>query len=679
VSKGRRGGHWRIRRWTAAAFLAVLVPVIVTSTAIDRIAEQQDERLLEERTGEVAVFLESSMSEIERTFPFLAGVLQLAADPAQGFQAAAGTIVGDSVRGVGMAEPVGGFHEITALVGEGPAVGTPAGEAWDALFTRARAEGEVVTGVLPSATGDETRVGFAYAPEALAAVLFMELHFDPPNVIHQEPGSPFSDIRGAMYVGMEERASHLVLTTAKDLPLTGNVVRDSITVGADEWLVVTTTDEPLVGPLAEQTRWGVLIGGFVLALLAGTLVEMLSRRRAYAFRLVEERTADLQEARRVAEDANRSKSQFLSRMSHELRTPLNAVLGFGQLLEIEPLEPEQHDSVAQILKGGRHLLDLINEVLDISRIEAGELTLSPEAVYVPDLVDEAVDLIKPLASQTGIQVLVDRSGVCDCYAFADRQRAKQILLNLLSNAVKYNRARGTVSVSCQQPSDTVLSINVTDTGPGIPAERIGQLFTAFERLGAEHTAVEGTGIGLAVSLRLAEVMGGRLGVQSTLGHGSTFSVELPRVEGPVERYERLHDGGHPASTTPSVAKRPVVLHIEDNLSNLKLVERIFAQRDVEVVGAMQGRLGLELAREHQPTLVLLDLHLPDLGGEQVLQRLRDDPVTASIPVVIVSADATTGHIQRLLTAGATAYLTKPIDVRELLATLDHAISRRSRG
>jgi PAS domain S-box-containing protein len=381
------------------------------------------------------------------------------------------------------------------------------------------------------------------------------------------------------------------------------------------------------------------------------------------------------EAQRAAEAASRAKSEFLSRMSHELRTPLNAVLGFAQLLELDPLAPAQEDAVAHILKGGRHLLDLINEVLDISRIEAGDLALSAEAVHTTEIVQEAVDLIRPLAEQHDIQLVIAGAG-CDCYIFADRQRVKQILLNLLSNAVKYNRPRGTIAVSCEQSSETWVDIAVADTGPGVPAERMGLLFTPFERLGAEHTGVEGTGIGLALSQRLAAAMGGTLEATSTLGKGSTFTVRLPKVEGPLERYERLNlvvDQPEPVAA----ARERAILYIEDNLSNLKLVERVLAQRgELKVIAAMQGRLGLELAREHQPVLVLLDLHLPDMEGEQVLQRLRDDPATAAIPVVIVSADATHGQVQRLLTAGAFAYLTKPIDVRELLGLLDDTLVGR---
>jgi PAS domain S-box-containing protein len=381
-------------------------------------------------------------------------------------------------------------------------------------------------------------------------------------------------------------------------------------------------------------------------------------------------------AQQAAEDANRAKSEFLSRMSHELRTPLNAVLGFGQLLALDDLGEEQRESVDHILKGGRHLLDLINEVLDISRIETGKLPLSPEPVLVAELVEESVDLVRPLARQRSLNLVTDPAGSCDCFMFADRQRVKQVLLNLLSNAVKYNRNGGTIALSCDTDEHHV-RVAVADSGVGMRPDQLDRIFTPFERLGAEQTDVEGTGIGLALSLRLAEAMGGTINVQSTLGEGSTFTLELPRVEGPVERYERL-GGGQPApeDATPPEA-RTIVLHIEDNLSNLSLVERIMAQRsDIEVVAAMQGRLGLELAREHQPVLVLLDLHLPDMHGEQVLQRLRDDPETASIPVVIVSADATPGQVQRVLASGAAAYLTKPIDVRELLAQVDAAVAAR---
>jgi len=259
--------------------------------------------------------------------------------------------------------------------------------------------------------------------------------------------------------------------------------------------------------------------------------------------------------------------------------------------------------------------------------------------------------------------------------YADRQRVKQILINLMSNAIKYNRAGGSVAVRCTC-GESSLQIGVTDTGPGISSELLGMLFVPFERLGAEHGDIEGTGIGLALSRRLAEAMGGTLSCETAVGKGSTFLLELPLVEGPVERFVRLGPTIDQSEPSASPTARRKLLYIEDNLSNLRLVERLLESRpDVELIAAMQGRLGLELTRQHLPAAVLLDLHLPDIDGSEVLRHLREDPTTSSIPVIIVSADATTGQVRRLLSSGAYAYLTKPLDVRELLALLDEILER----
>ncbi len=328
-----------------------------------------------------------------------------------------------------------------------------------------------------------------------------------------------------------------------------------------------------------------------------------------------------------------------------------------------------------ILKGGNHLLQLINDVLDISRIETGDLPLSPEAVELNALLIDVLDLMRPMAAQRRVHLVGDRQHSCSEYVFADRQRLKQILLNLLSNGIKYNQEGGSLALSCQRSSATRLRIKVSDTGPGIPAEQLGLLFVPFERLGANRTEVEGVGIGLALSRELARAMGGTLDVDTVVGQGSTFWIELALVEGPVERYERLNGGTTPALIQAPPETRQVVLYIEDNLANLRLVQNLVGHRPkIKIIPAMQGRLGLELAREHHPVLILLDLHLPDIGGDQVLQELRDDPATTSIPVVILSADATPGQVARLLSAGASAYLTKPFDVRELLSIIDGVVT-----
>jgi PAS domain S-box-containing protein len=373
-------------------------------------------------------------------------------------------------------------------------------------------------------------------------------------------------------------------------------------------------------------------------------------------------------ARAEAERANRAKSEFLSRMSHELRTPLNAVLGFGQLLEMEDLEARERESVEQIVRAGRHLLDLINEVLDISRIEAGTLTISLEPVDLVSGLSDVLALARPLAQEQGIELVADFDSSDEPYVHADRQRLRQVLLNLLSNALKYNRPEGTARVWVEREGDLV-RINVADSGYGIPEEKLGQLFQPFERLGAEQSAVEGTGLGLALSKRLVEAMGGTIGVDSTPGEGSTFFVELEVSPSPVS--EQALDAARRAGKSEAAdLGSATLLYIEDNLSNLKLIEHIFAGRpEVKLMSAMQGQLGLEVARMHQPDLILLDLHLPDMSGEDVLARLQDDPRTRDIPVTVLSADATPGQIERLIASGAKAYLTKPLDVPEFLAAV----------
>ena len=426
-----------------------------------------------------------------------------------------------------------------------------------------------------------------------------------------------------------------------------------------------------------------------IAITQARLYERVTRHAEELEQRVQERTlalgaaneqlqqeiAERRRAEEKADHANRAKSDFLSRMSHELRTPLNGILGFAQLLEMESLPADQEESVAQILKAGRHLLGLINEVLDISRIETGRLQLSLEPVPVGETLRGALDIVRPLAAQHGIAL---NAGAADerQHVLADRQRLQQVLLNLLSNAVKYNRTGGTVAVSCEEILGERLRILVRDTGHGISPDKLDRLFTPFDRLGAEGTGVEGTGLGLALSKHLVDVMGGTLDVTSQVGVGSTFAVELPLTAAPVEALEPR--GGSPTVDPAPPDARMVVLYIEDNLSNLRLIEQVLGRRPrTTLLSAMQGRLGLDLAREHRPDLILLDLHLPDLPGQEVLRRLLDEPRTREIPVLILSADATPGHVERLLAAGARAYLTKPLDVRQLLALVDkHAPGER---
>ena len=381
---------------------------------------------------------------------------------------------------------------------------------------------------------------------------------------------------------------------------------------------------------------------------------------------------ELQRAKEEADAANLAKSEFLSRMSHELRTPLNAILGFGQILELEPMSPLQSESIGHILKGGRHLLALINEVLDIARVEAGHTELSLEPVALVDVVSECCALVKPLADQRGIRFVAALPDMSTYHVMADRQRLKQVLINLLSNAIKYNRESGSVTVSAVPVADGRLQLRVRDTGAGMTPQDMAKLFTPFERLNAVNSQIEGTGLGLVLSQRLVAAMAGTLGVESTPGQGSTFRVELPQVESPLKALAELPQQQPEAS--PVTERTYTVLSIEDNLSNIRLLETILASRpEITLLAAMQGSIGLDLARRHRPDVILLDLHLPGISGAEVLEQLKQSDDTREIPVIVISADATPKQIEALLAGGAKTYLTKPIDVLEFLRTLDEAL------
>jgi PAS domain S-box-containing protein len=387
---------------------------------------------------------------------------------------------------------------------------------------------------------------------------------------------------------------------------------------------------------------------------------------------------ELQRAKEEADAANAAKSEFLSRMSHELRTPLNAILGFGQILEMQELTPLQSESTGHILKGGRHLLELINEVLNIARIEAGHSDLSTEPVPIHEVIRESLDLMHPLASQHGVHINGAEAMSCTSYVMADRQRLKQILINLLSNAVKYNCEGGSVSITYEQAASGRLSIRVSDTGAGISAEGLEKLFVPFERLNAAKSGIEGTGLGLALSRRLTEAMNGTLSVESVEGQGSTFTIDLPLAECLAEKTAAVLANKSQVHETGVVDATFNVLSIEDNSSNFRLIEAILQHRpNIKLEGVTQGSVGLDLARQHHFDLILLDLHLPDITGYEVLCRLRGSPQTCDIPIVVISADATATQIKRLLDARANFYLTKPLDVKEILQTIDTVLKERT--
>ena len=380
---------------------------------------------------------------------------------------------------------------------------------------------------------------------------------------------------------------------------------------------------------------------------------------------------ELLRARKEADRANKAKSDFLSRMSHELRTPLNSILGFAQILDMEELTEEQRTSVLRILSGGEHLLALINEILDIARIESGRITLSPEPVHIGRALEEALELIRPLAARADIR-LIEPKGDFDVHVRADRQRLKQVFLNLLSNAVKFNREHGEVRLACARPTQRSFRVDFSDTGLGINEDQTQDLFTPFARLGAEERGIEGTGLGLALTKGLVDIMGGKLGASSTAGVGSTFWVEFPLADQSELEPRELEEAQ--LEEVASAAPR-TVLYIEDNLANLQLIERILGYRPaITLISAMQGSLGIDLAKEHQPDMILLDLHLPDMPGEEVLRRLDANERTRKIPVVVVTADAMEGTSKRLIASGANTFITKPLNISAFLETVDEILS-----
>jgi PAS domain S-box-containing protein len=370
----------------------------------------------------------------------------------------------------------------------------------------------------------------------------------------------------------------------------------------------------------------------------------------------------LEIAKNEAEQANIAKSEFMSRMSHELRTPLNSVLGFAQILQMELEEPSELEMIGYIVKSGGYLLELINEVLDISRVESGSIAVSLELVSIETLVGECLKIVASDAAAAGIEIIDQCGGTS--HVRADPQHLRQALVNLLSNAIKYNHEGGTVTLTCDEDAGRV-RLRVTDTGPGVEPQLHERLFAPFDRLDAESKGIEGTGLGLALSKGLMEAIGGSLGVESALGTGSTFWLELPLATTSAD----FPEAEGQSKTNADVSA--TVLYIEDNVGNVRLLERLLAHRpNVRLITTLEGRIGVDLARQHVPDLILLDVHMPDLSGYEVLELLRDDVRTASIPVVMLSADASHEQIQRFRDLGVRDYLTKPLDLQYFLTQFD---------
>ena len=395
--------------------------------------------------------------------------------------------------------------------------------------------------------------------------------------------------------------------------------------------------------------------------------------------LLTEKNAELEHSRAAAEKANLAKSDFLSSMSHELRTPLNAILGFAQLLESSSPPPTANQALKlqQILKSGWYLLELINEILDLAVIESGKLTLSPEPLSLEKVMLECQAMIEPQAQKRDAKLSFPRFDI-PYFVHADRVRLKQVLINLLSNAIKYNRDHGAVQVTCAATNLGRIRIGIKDNGAGLSPEKLAQLFQPFNRLGQENGGVEGTGIGLVVTRRLVDLMEGTIGVESIVGEGSEFWIELIQADMPQLADEIIL----PTELSPSGqenSEQRILLYVEDNPANLMLVEQIIeSQPRLNMMSARDGNHGVRLARAHLPDVILMDINLPGISGIEAMNILRKDPMTKHIPIIALSANAMLRDIEKGLEAGFFRYLTKPIKLNEFISALDGALEQFSR-
>jgi PAS domain S-box-containing protein len=388
--------------------------------------------------------------------------------------------------------------------------------------------------------------------------------------------------------------------------------------------------------------------------------------------ILRDKSIELENAKAIAEKANLAKSDFLSSMSHELRTPLNAILGFAQIIDsgIPAPTPSQKRSIDHIMQGGWYLLELINEILDLALVESGKLSLSMEAVFLTEVMQECEAMIEPQAKKHGVTIVFPTAIFPYC-VLADRTRMKQVIINLLSNAVKYNKMGGRVIVKCTEQSPDTIRIAIEDTGDGLSAEKIAQLFQPFNRLGQEYQAEEGTGIGLVMTKRLIELMGGEIGLESTVGKGSVFWVDIKRTAALPTPLAATNPAAATLTSTTINRAMHTMLYVEDNPANMMLVESLIERRsDIQLVRARDGLQGIAMARAALPDFILMDINLPGISGLQAMMLLAADPMTAHIPVIAISANAMPSDIEKGLQAGFFRYLSKPIKINEFMATLE---------
>jgi signal transduction histidine kinase/CheY-like chemotaxis protein len=660
-----------VRRLTVVVFIGFLLLSFSLFAAAGQLVSNQERRLLQERTGEVALLLQSSM---QSAFRDMVNTLVTSAQKSpEAFTRSAQELAATpNVRTVAAIADAGpGGWVVKSAAGSGLTAGQAiSGPRLDLV----RNAGPLLRSDIVEIGREQQLAVVKAVPDAVESLagadsatmaVYVEITIDTHQGAAVTSSEPFHELRAAVYIGTQQDPAKLVVTTTDHLPIAGDTMTKTITVGADDWLLVTSARQPLAGPLLHNVPWVLAVALLLVGLAMSGTIEAVARARDRAMQLVTERTADLQNSLHELRVAQQAKSEFLSNMSHELRTPLNAIIGFSDLMTREPSDAGAPDRtsvpsewVEHINASGMHLLDLINDILDLAKVESGRIDLDPEPLALQPVIAAAVATLRPLMVRKKLSIIEDIDEVA---VSADKVRFRQIIDNLLSNAIKFTPEGGRIEVSTRRGDNQVL-IDVSDTGVGIAPEDQERVFDEFQQVGDRGSRTSGTGLGLALARRLVIAHGGTISVQSTIGAGSRFTVALPAAE--------LPDADQPTvAPLPPVTGQTsmgTVLVIEDDVAAVRLLRAYLEKAGYAVRVAGDGPTGLAEAMSNPPDAIVLDVILPGIDGWELLRRIKLDPRSESIPVVMVTV---VDEQEVGLALGAVDYLVKPINPSVLLGIL----------
>jgi signal transduction histidine kinase/CheY-like chemotaxis protein len=670
----------RVRGLTIVVFVGFLVLSSVVFVGIGKLVDRQEHRLLKERTAEVSLIVSGAL---QSSFRDIFNTLSISAEQSpESFRLAAQRMVTsagvtsvalvteDSQREWVVRSAAGsGLSTGEAVTGDRLALIAQAGPVFrsDMIVNDGRSSLATVMGISHAAGSPGGAAGGAAGDAATGkAAIYLEVAVDPHRDTTVTQADAFHEIRAALYTGDQPDPSKLLLTTTDQLPITGDTVRQTVTFGADSWLLVTAARQPLAGPLLRGLPWLLAAALLVVGVAMAGTVETVGRGRDRALRLVAARTKALEDSLHELRVAQQAKSEFLSNMSHELRTPLNAIIGFSDLMTREPATSSEPDRIAvpsewieHINASGLHLLDLINDILDLAKVEAGRIDLAPEPIALRPVISAAVATLRPLMVRKELSVVED---IDDVAVIADRVRLRQIIDNLLSNAIKFTPDGGRIGLTARGNADQVL-LDVDDTGVGIAPDDQERVFDEFQQVGDRGSRTSGTGLGLALTRRLVLAHGGTITLQSTVGVGSKFTVALPAAELPTAEVPAATPAELPAAEATAVG---TVLVIEDDAAAVRLLRAYLEHAGYAVRVAVDGPTGLAEAIADPPDAIVLDVILPGIDGWEVLRRIKLEPRSASVPTVMVTV---VDEHEIGLALGAVDYLVKPIDPEVLVGVL----------